>query len=245
MQASGVPEEDPTGRFDLSGWTAIYWDEAMRQALGRIFSGPFDLLVGRKTYETFAAHRPHVGADDPLSAPFTQAAEHVLTRGAKGWSGPTATVRWTLTPWRHSRQAMDRPADSGQQQPLSALFAAGLTDRLFTMHFPVVLGCDKPLFGARTQPFAPKLLSHAVSTTGVSICTYKPVGPVPTGCGAKVWRAKTDRLRRPVSAPGFRDRNAAMGISVDRGTVADQLEALALTLCGFPSADLSEKGETD
>ena len=56
MQAPGGPPEDPTGGFDLGGWTATFWDEKMGAAMGGIFSAPYDLLLGRKTYEIFAAH---------------------------------------------------------------------------------------------------------------------------------------------------------------------------------------------
>lgn len=182
MQAPGGPEEDPTGGFDLGGWTATYWDEVMGQAMGGIFSCPFDLLLGRKTYEIFAAHWPHVGADDPIGASFTKAAKHVLTRGDE-------TLEWSNS---HRLPGIDAVATlkagdgpdlliQGSSSLYPQLFAADLIDRLFTMTFPVVLGGGKRLFGAGTPPFALKLLSHAVSTTGVTICTYEPSGPVPTG----------------------------------------------------------------
>lgn len=182
MQAPGGPDEDPTGAFDLGGWTATYWDEVMGQAMGGIFSGPFDLLLGRKTYEIFAAHWPYVGADDPIGASFTKAAKHVLTRGDE-------TLDWANS---HRLTGIDAVAAlkagngpdlliQGSSSLYPQLFAAGLIDRLFTMTFPVVLGGGKRLFGTGTPPFALKLLSHAVSTTGVTICTYEPAGPVPTG----------------------------------------------------------------
>ena len=71
MQAPGAPEEDPTGGFTLGGWTVNYWDEAMGQFMDGIFTDPFALLLGRKTYEIFAAHWPYVGEDDPIGKAFT------------------------------------------------------------------------------------------------------------------------------------------------------------------------------
>ena len=62
MQAPGGPEEDPTGRFDHGGWSAGYWDDAMGERMGEVMGKPFDLLLGRKTYEIFAAHWPHPGS---------------------------------------------------------------------------------------------------------------------------------------------------------------------------------------
>jgi dihydrofolate reductase len=64
MQAPGGPPEDPTNGFELGGWSATFWDEKMGNAMGGIFNAPFDLLLGRKTYEIFAAHWPYVGADE-------------------------------------------------------------------------------------------------------------------------------------------------------------------------------------
>src|ERR1700726_3329706 len=66
MQAPGGPEEDPTGGFTHGGWTVNYWDDAMGQVMGEIMAAPFDLLLGRKTYEIFAAHWPHMEGD-PVS----------------------------------------------------------------------------------------------------------------------------------------------------------------------------------
>jgi dihydrofolate reductase len=61
MQAPGGPPEDPTGGFEYGGWTATFWDEKLQAAIGGTFQSPFDLLLGRKTYEIFAAHWPYVG----------------------------------------------------------------------------------------------------------------------------------------------------------------------------------------
>src|SRR5678815_4279623 len=66
MQAPGGPEEDPTGGFKFGGWTAPYWDDAIGQVMGGIFNVPYELLLGRKTYEIFNAHWPHA-KDDPFA----------------------------------------------------------------------------------------------------------------------------------------------------------------------------------
>jgi len=68
MQAPGGPPEDPTGGFTHGGWTVNYWDAPMGQFMGKTFSKPFDLLLGRKTYEIFAAHWPFVEGDDRNAA---------------------------------------------------------------------------------------------------------------------------------------------------------------------------------
>src|SRR4051812_38388195 len=79
MQAPGGPTEDPTKGFALGGWSANYWDEGMNATMGQLMSKPFDLLLGRKTYEIFAAHWPYAG-DNPITDKFNKATKHVATR---------------------------------------------------------------------------------------------------------------------------------------------------------------------
>src|SRR5215475_8357189 len=80
MQSPGGTTEDPTGGFDLGGWVAAQWDDTMNGAIGGLFGGPFALLLGRKTYEIFAAHWPYVGADDPIGPLFDRITKYVATR---------------------------------------------------------------------------------------------------------------------------------------------------------------------
>src|SRR5579862_7985908 len=81
MQAPGGPTEDPTGGFTLGGWTAPHFDEALGGAMGEIFGRPFDLLLGRKTYDIFAAHWPHVtDPNDPIAGLFNGVTKYVASR---------------------------------------------------------------------------------------------------------------------------------------------------------------------
>jgi dihydrofolate reductase len=81
IQAPGGPQEDPTHGFAKGGWSTTFWDEKMSTAIGAMFDAPFDLLLGRKTYEIFAAHWPYVDENDPIGQVFSKAAKYVLTRG--------------------------------------------------------------------------------------------------------------------------------------------------------------------
>jgi dihydrofolate reductase len=182
MQAPGGPTEDWTQGFELGGWSATLWDGAMEQAMGGLFGGPFDLLLGRKTYEIFAAHWPYVGADDPIGALFDRVNKYVVTHGDDPleWQnshhvGSTAEIA--------ALKQGDGPEllIQGSSTLYPQLFAAGLIDRLFVMTFPVVLGGGKKLFGPGTPPFALKLIDSQTSTTGVTIATYEPAGEVPIG----------------------------------------------------------------
>lgn len=69
MQGPGGPQEDPTNGFKWGGWTANFWDEKMNNTMAASMQNPYDLLLGRKTYEIFAAHWPYV--DDPVSEVLT------------------------------------------------------------------------------------------------------------------------------------------------------------------------------
>src|SRR5687768_14988610 len=99
MQAPGGPDEDPTGGFKHGGWTVPYFDDTVAQVMTETFSKPFDLLLGRKTYEIFAAHWPHAagGPDDFIARLFNKATKYVATTS----SAP-------LT-WKHS-VAVHKPA---------------------------------------------------------------------------------------------------------------------------------------
>lgn len=78
MQAPGGPQEDPVGSFKFGGWTFHYWDDVMGAAMGETFSKPFALLLGRKTYDIFAAHWPYQ-KNDPIADSFNAVTKYVAT----------------------------------------------------------------------------------------------------------------------------------------------------------------------
>ncbi|MGH2654506.1 MAG: dihydrofolate reductase family protein, partial [Actinomycetota bacterium] len=78
MQAPGGPEEDPTGGFDHGGWSVPFWDDQMGKVMGEFMGKPFDLILGRKTYDIFAAHWPHT--DEPGAAELNRATKNVASR---------------------------------------------------------------------------------------------------------------------------------------------------------------------
>lgn len=181
MQAPGGPTEDPTGGFALGGWTVPLTDETTGAAMGPIFSTPYDLLLGRKTYDIFAGHWPYVPADDPVGAAFGKAAKYVLTHSNDALD------------WQNSHRVHDIEAVKalkagagpdlfiwGSSTLFPQLFAENLLDRLILITFPVVLGHGKRLFGQGTPAFGMKLVSHEVSATGVIFATYEPAGKVAT-----------------------------------------------------------------
>lgn len=202
MQAPGGPEEDPTGGFALGGWSTSFWDEKMGEAMGGLFQAPFELLLGRKTYEIFAAHWPYAAADDPIAEPFNRTAKHVVTRSTHPleWANSHALPDIAAIA---ALKAQDGPdmLIQGSSTLYPPLLAQGLIDRLFIMTFPVVLGSGKRLFGAGTPPAALRLLEQQVSTTGVIVATYEPAGAIPIGSfqhaePSAAEQARRERMRR-------------------------------------------------
>lgn len=183
MQAPGGPEEDPTGGFKYGGWTANYWDDAMGQAMGKIFAAPFDLLLGRKTYEIFAAHWPHIEGD-PIAERFNAVTKYVATSSVQPltWKNSVA-LRGNVAAEITRLKQQDGPdlLLQGSSDLIQTLLANDLIDEFSLLVFPVVLGSGKKLFGKGSIPVALKLVDTKVSTTGVTMSTYQRAGAVSTG----------------------------------------------------------------
>ncbi len=184
MQAPGGPEEDPTGGFPYGGWTTSFWDDSMFTPMGKLFEGDFDLLLGRRTYDIFAAHWPY-NQDDPIGAKFQKIRKYVVTSSDEPleWNNSEA-LRGDPADGVAALKASDGPdlLIQGSSEIYPPLFAGGLVDRLTLITFPVILGRGKRLFGGDgAQGRAWTLGDHHVSNTGVIIATYERGGEVPTG----------------------------------------------------------------
>lgn len=186
MQAPGGPEEDPSGGFELGGWVAPLGedDPVFGEELGTLFEKPFDLLLGRRTYDIFAAYWPYVesGPHDEIAAKFNRATKYVATR--KGvdlvWEGSVA-IRDAATGVAALKQE-DGPAllTQGSTELVHALLAADLVDGIRTFTFPVLLGRGKRLFDTSSRPRTFRLTHSVVSPNGVIAATYAQDGEVKT-----------------------------------------------------------------
>lgn len=184
MQAPGAPQEDPTGGFTLGGWTVNYWDEPMGQFMGGIFTDPFELLLGRRTYEIFAAHWPFVEKDDPIGQVFNAVTKYVATSSTEplDWENSIA-LRGDVAAEIARLKQEDGPAllTQGSSGLLQTLLAHDLIDEFRLQTFPLVLGPGKRLFGQGAKPEALKLTANSVSTTGVIMSVYERAGAIKTG----------------------------------------------------------------
>ena len=185
MQAPGGPQEDPTGGFTLGGWTAPHFDEALGGAMGEIFGRPFDLLLGRKTYDIFAAHWPHVtDPNDPIAGLFNQITKYVASRTEPALS-------WQNSQWLGADAVATLQRLKGEDGPdllvqgsselLQALWRHGLVDELSVLTFPLLLGQGKRMFGDGAVPTGLKLAKSKTYPTGVIVANYQLDGAVKTG----------------------------------------------------------------
>jgi dihydrofolate reductase len=183
MQAPGGPEEDPTSNFKYGGWSFHFWDESLEKPFGEVINADYDLLLGKRTYDIFAAYWPH-NQEMEVGAKFQRINKYVLTHSDEPLE------------WEHSHKLSGDTAEAvaelkrsegrdlliqGSSTLYAPLLAAGLIDRLVLMIFPVVLGKGKSIFDGSQVAEALKLVDHHVSNKGVVFLNYEPGGEVPTG----------------------------------------------------------------
>jgi dihydrofolate reductase len=198
MQAPGGPEEDPSGGFRYGGWITPYSDVALRRGTAENFGRPFDLVLGRKTYDIWAAFWPHVDVDPTsntfaagaaeIANSFNQATKYVASRSRSEFA-------WQNSQWLGSDAAAavrelkrgDGPdlLTQGSSDFVQTLLAADLIDELRLLIYPVALGTGKRLFGTGTRPAAFRLTRSVASSSGVLVATYERAGDVRTGSFAR------------------------------------------------------------
>jgi dihydrofolate reductase len=182
MQAPGGPDEDPTSDFRFGGWVQPLWGEQMGPFEG-VIMGEYDLLLGKRTYDIFAAYWPF-NQDNPIGEKFQRINKYVLTHSEEPleWdhshklSGDTAAAVAKLKE-SDGRDLLIQ----GSSTLYPPLLSARLIDRLMVMTFPVLLGHGKSIFDGSEKAGRLKLVDHFVSNTGVVIATYEPAGDVQTG----------------------------------------------------------------
>jgi len=180
MQAPGSKGEDPSGGFDLEGWTVPYSDDVMNEEMGNQMTPPFDLLLGRKTYDIFASYWPHQNDD-----PFKEAKKYVVSNDDSlkaDWEG-TTQIKDDVVAEIEKLKQQDGPMVQvyGSSDLVQTLFANDLADELWLKIYPVTLGKGKRLFREGTIPAAFELKESKISPSGVIIASYKRAGDVKTG----------------------------------------------------------------
>jgi dihydrofolate reductase len=178
MQAPGGPEEDSSGVFQYGGWTVPFFDEFLGNEMGEQMGRPFDLLLGRKTFEIFASYWPQ--HESPINDATKYVASHTMTEHE--WeksvflNGDVATEIKEL-------KAQDGPdlQVHGSSQLIQTLLENALVDEFWLKIFPVTVGGGKRLFGEGTMPANFKLLESKSSPSGVIIASFARAGEIETG----------------------------------------------------------------
>jgi dihydrofolate reductase len=194
MQAPGGPEEDTSGDFKYGGWTVPHLDDVVGARMGETFSAPYDLLLGRKTYDIFSAYWPQVPLDPTASG--YNAGTAAIARQFNRVTKYVATHHPQTLTWENSQplgtnvvgtlrelKMDDGPMllVQGSSALIHTLLAHDLVDELRLVVFPLVLGHGKRLFRDDALPAALKLAKSTVSPSGVVIATYERTGEVRTG----------------------------------------------------------------
>lgn len=194
MQAPGGPEEDTSGGFELGGWTAPFFDENVGAAMGELFAEPFDLLLGRRTYDIFAAHWPRVASDPSLvgndemqveiAKTFDACTKYVATHRPESLSwvnsralgaDPVATLRAL------KKESGPKLLTQGSSELVHLLFDHDLVDEMRLVVYPAVLGRGKRLFSEKAVPRTQRIVKSKVAPNGTVIATYERAGEVKTG----------------------------------------------------------------
>jgi dihydrofolate reductase len=183
MQAPGGPEEDPSDGFAYGGWSVSYWDDHMNQVMGDSMSRPFDLVLGRKTYDIFAAFWP-TAPEEAGGKPLNDATKYVASRGRPTLSwNRSVLIEGDAGDGVAALKEGDGPdlQVHGSGDLVQTLLRRGLVDEYWLWVFPVVIGSGKRLFADGTVPAGLRLADSSVSTTGVVIGRYVPAGELVTG----------------------------------------------------------------
>ena len=186
MQAPGGPTEDPTSGFRFGGWAMPYFSQEFGEEIDRVFSGKFDLLLGRKTYEIFAAYWPYYEEHaeyGSIARLFKDIRKYVVSRSGEvdtGWAG-TVLLRDIADIKRLKQEDGPNLVTQGSTELVHALLANDLVDAISIFTIPVVLGGGKKLFADGSAPHSFRLTRSRVSSNGLMIGHYEREGEVRIG----------------------------------------------------------------
>jgi dihydrofolate reductase len=205
MQAPGGPTEDPTKGFKFGGWFVPFFDQEFGEEVDQLFNEKFDLLLGRKTYEIFAAHWPYAegSPDDSIAKLFKTIKKYVVSRSGDvdtSWQG-SVLLRSVEDVKRLKQEDGPNLVTQGSTDLVHALLANGLVDEIKTFTVPVVLGGGKKLFADGSAPRAYKLTRSRISSTGIMIAHYErdgeiKIGDTALGTPSKAEAARQERMKR-------------------------------------------------
>jgi dihydrofolate reductase len=179
MQGPGGPEEDTSGGFTQGGWTANYDDDMTGQVIDGFMKIPFELLLGRKTYDIWAAFWPHTDEAPNIARPFNATKKYVVSHASRNLSWHNSVlVTGEVVSEIKKLKGMDGPDlwVWGSGNLIQTLLKHDLVDQMYIWTYPVTLGGGKRLFSEGILPAAFQLVSSQVSSSGVIIAHYERTG---------------------------------------------------------------------
>jgi dihydrofolate reductase len=180
MQAPGGPTEDASGDFSYGGWTVPYFDEFLGEVMTEQMGKPFDLLLGRRTFEIFASYWPDQGEENPINQATKYVASNKLTEHA--WRRSVFLTGDVVEEIKKLKQGEGPDLQvHGSSDFVQTLLVHDLVDEFWLKIFPVTLGKGKRLFGQGTLPGSYTLTEAKSSPRGVIVATFKRAGEVETG----------------------------------------------------------------
>jgi dihydrofolate reductase len=183
MQAPGGPGEDEEGGFSKGGWSVNFFDDEVGEAMDTFMSVPFDLVLGRKTFDIFAAYWPNASPED-VAKQLNDATKYVASRGRPNLSWERSVLlEGDVAQAVAGLKQEDGPELQvhGSGDLLQTLIREGVVDEFQLLVFPVLVGSGKRLFAQGTVPASLKLIESRVSPSGVFIGRYQPAGELVTG----------------------------------------------------------------
>ena len=201
MQAPGAPTEDPTGGFRFGGWAMPYFGDEAGEEIGRLFGGTFSLLLGRRTYEIFAAYWPYYDEKGPagdIATLFNSVGKYVVSRsGEVDTSWQRSVLLRDIADVKHLKQeAGPDLVTQGSTELVHALLANDLVDELLVFMVPVVLGGGKKLFADGSAPHRYALARSRVSSAGLVIAHYVRDGEIEIGNAGPAHPSKAEIARQ-------------------------------------------------
>jgi dihydrofolate reductase len=199
VQAPGGPDEDRSGGFAHGGWLVPYADDDMGATIIRWFAGADAFLLGRKTYEIFAGHWPHVPDENPIAAALNSLPKYVVstTLQSPGWQHSTVIGSRVVEEIADLKARPGRELQvHGSGELAQTLIAHDLVDEYRMLVFPVFLGTGRRLFEDPGLAGALRLLDSATTATGVLALTYEPAGEPKHGSFALDAEPKEHRILR-------------------------------------------------
>jgi dihydrofolate reductase len=181
IQAPGGPDEDTSNGFAYGGWAGLYSDEIIGTALGKQMNMPFDLLLGRKTFDIWAQYWPqHADAWPGASTATKYVASNTLT--SHKWQ-PSVFLNGDIA--EKVARIKQQPGPDlnvwGSGNLLQTLIKHDLVDVFWLMIYPITLGVGKRLFADGTIPAAFKVTESTVGSNGVIVVNYERAGAITTG----------------------------------------------------------------